>query len=99
MGFRLAYGLLAMALMATGSGQAVAQEGSESASNGEAEKGKEKQDAESVPEFPAELRLDPERMPEPVRQNVLQRIDEHERLEELLRNQPLDIRLEEGTGE
>lgn len=37
-------------------------------------------------------------MPEPVRQNVLQRIDEHGRLEELLRNPPLEIRQEEGRG-
>ncbi|TDT41495.1 hypothetical protein DES49_1590 [Halospina denitrificans] len=84
-------------LLAMGWGSTVADEDTASAGKSGEEEEKEKKDA--APEFPSALRLDPEKMPEPVRKSVLQRIDEHERLEELLRNQPLEIQREEGTGD
>lgn len=47
---------------------------------------------EGEPEFPSELLLAPDKMPEPVHKNVLQRIEEHERLERLMLDRPLEIR-------
>ena len=96
MNVRSAFGVFVISLLLTGSGYVSAAD--DAAPTGE-EGEEESQKKEIPPEFPPELRLAPDRMPEPVRQNVLQRIDEHERLEELLRNQPLEIRQEKGTGD
>jgi|GEM_PF-643725 hypothetical protein len=74
-------------------GYTIAGEDSASAT----QSGEEEEKKEAAPEFPSELRIDPEKMPEPVRKSVLQRIDEHERLEELLRTQPLEIQQEKGA--
>lgn len=95
MSVRWENGLVAITLLVLGCGYAAAEEDTARAANGEQEEKKK----EAAPEFPSELRLAPDKMPEPVRQNVLQRIDEHERLEQLLINQPLEIKQEKGTGD
>ena len=42
-------------------------------------------------EFPAELAIPLEAIPPPVQRTILQRIDDHERIERMLTDQPRDI--------
>lgn len=91
--------VVVMALILPGY-QAVAAEGDdvEEKAGENVEQEQAENGADGEPEFPSELLLAPDKMPEPVHKNVLRRIEDHERLEQLMLDRPLEIR-EKGAGD